>query len=221
MDKFLSTRALSAIAVSGGFCPPLLNGFEAGENCREATEAAFNQIARNPKIKTVVLVAQWANYTKGFRGNGKPQSWKDYDGKASTPNENIIVFRRSFLKTLEFLEKNNKEVVLVYPVPEFPQAANFFVSKQVLHNGLSLNSAISALQTISMVSYLERNKEVFGLFDEIKGRVKELEVEQFFCRNQICSQSFDGMLLYSDTNHLNFTGAKMLVPEIFRLVDID
>jgi peptidoglycan/LPS O-acetylase OafA/YrhL len=221
MDKFLSSRALSALAVSGGFCAPLLNGFEAGENCREATEAAFNHIARDPKIRTVVLVAQWANYTKGFRGNGKPQSWKDYDGKASTPNENVIIFRRSFLKTLEFLEKNNKEVVLIYPVPEFPQAANLFVSKQVLHNGLSLSSAASRLPTISMKQYLERNEEVFGLFNEIKGRVKELEVEQFFCRDQICHQSFDGMLLYSDTNHLNFNGAKMLVPEIFRLLGID
>jgi len=221
MDSFLSQRSISAFAVSGGFCAPLLNGFDAGENCREATEAAFSQIVKNPKVRTVILIAEWANYTKGFRDNDTPQAWKDYDGKASTPSENVVVFRRSFLKTLEFLEKHNKEVVLVYPVPEFPLPANNFVAKQVLLKGLSLSSAASLLPTISTNSYLERNAEVFAVFNEVKGTVKELEVEHFFCRNQQCFQFFDGVPLYSDTNHLNITGAKMLVPEIFRLVGID
>ncbi|HEY3487844.1 MAG TPA: SGNH hydrolase domain-containing protein, partial [Gammaproteobacteria bacterium] len=214
-DEYLRNKSISAMTLSGAFCAPLLNGFEAAENCKDATKAAFDQIIKNQNIRTIVLVAEWANYTKGFRDNDKPKSWKDSDGEAPSPSENVNVFRRSLAKTLELLERHNKKVVIVHPVPEFPQAANNFIGRQLLWN-VPISFAISKLPSISVKMYHERNSEVFSVFNEFKDKAQFFEVEGIFCEDKVCLQSNGDLPLYSDTNHLNYLGAKLLFDDLFR-----
>lgn len=220
-DAYLRGKHTSVLAVSGGYCAPLLNGFSAAENCKESVRLSFDHIVNNPEIKQVVLFASWAIYTKGFRDNEKPSTWRDDEGKASNPKENVEVFRRSFLKTLDFLGRHNKDVVIVFPVPEFPKNANQFIGRQMLFNDVSISAAADMLPMIPIEDYYARNSEVFDIFGEVGNRVRFLEVQGMFCRNEFCSQSLNGVSLYSDTNHLNFNGAKILVPELIRFVQGD
>ena len=62
---YLATIDKSAIAVSGGFCAPLLNGFEAGEDCKEAIHIALNHAIASEEIETIVLAAEWQIIQRG------------------------------------------------------------------------------------------------------------------------------------------------------------
>ena len=44
-----------------------MNGFKAGDNCTEIIEEAIKYSIENDDIETIVLAAEWANYTTGYR----------------------------------------------------------------------------------------------------------------------------------------------------------
>jgi len=216
-DEYFKSMSISALAVTGELCAPLINGFELSKHCKEVMSAAFKKIIDNPKIKTVILVARWNIYETGL-SDKKKSSLQDNEGRATTPNENITIFRRSLYKTLEILEKNNKKIVIVYNVPEFDMHAYNFIRKQHLFNDVPIATAAGMLPKITIQKYHTQNYGVFSVFNEVKDRVRFFEVERIFCPEQVCEQSSNGLPLYSDTNHLNMIGAKMLVPELFNFI---
>ena len=157
---YLATIDKSAIAVSGGFCAPLLNGFEAGEDCKEAIHIALNHAIASEEIETIVLAAEWANYSTGYREDNPPKMWRDDQGIAKNSSENAEIFKRSFSLTFDTLSKSGKNIIIVYPVPEFKQHSYNWIGKQVLFNDIpNVNAAASTLPTISMLDYKKRNKE--------------------------------------------------------------
>ena len=107
-DQALKKRNISAIAQSGGYCAPLLNGFDAGNYCTNDLEIAFNYIINEKDIEVVVLAAEWGLYTSGFRENDPPGLWVDNLGKAQKPTDNKIIFERSFKETIASLAAANK-----------------------------------------------------------------------------------------------------------------
>jgi peptidoglycan/LPS O-acetylase OafA/YrhL len=105
-------------AFSGGWCAPLLNGFDSSVNagrdsdCRDTTKAAFDQIIKTKEIRAVFLVAEWANYSKGYRDDGVPQLYSDDMGKAKTLTENNLILNRSLLAAIGALKNAKKKFIL-------------------------------------------------------------------------------------------------------------
>ena len=122
-----------------------------------------------------------------------------------------------FIPIISWLS-NNKKIVIVYNVPEFDMHAYNFIRKQHLFNDVPIATAAGMLQKITIQKYHTQNYGVFSVFNEVKDRVRFFEVERIFCPEQVCEQSSNGLPLYSDTNHLNMIGAKMLVPELFNFI---
>ncbi len=214
---YLATIDKSAIAVSGGFCAPLLNGFEAGEDCKEAIHIALNHAIASEEIETIVLAAEWANYSTGYREDNPPKMWRDDQGIAKNSSENAEIFKRSFSLTFDTLSKSGKNIIIVYPVPEFKQHSYNWIGKQVLFNDIpNVNAAASTLPTISMLDYKKRNKDIFEVFERYSSpNIIYFPVNDLFCSEQQCSQ-FDASdnVLYSDSNHLNYDGASLVIKKI-------
>lgn len=215
-DEYLKKRNIGALAVSGGFCAPLLNEFETWEGCRRTHELTYDRIIRDQKITKVILVAEWANYTKGYRGDEMPQLWRDRHGAAAKPSENADVFARSFRVTIQRLIDANKKVLVVHPVPEFNYGAYRWLGLQVLTgNYKNVSGAVYSLPRLTLTQYRERNSEVFEVFRENSSGVSYLSVADLFCDQHECRQFGSRQeVLYSDFNHVNFHGAQLIVEKI-------
>ena len=216
-DDYLSDAGTSAIAVSGGYCAPLLNGFEAEKGCADVMSSAFESILENPDVDTIIMLAEWAIYTEGFRDHDTPRKVRDNDGRASVVSDNATVLARSMNETIASIESAGKNVILVLPVPEFEQRANDFVEKAVfLGYAESINQAVSLLPSLDQAEYRRRNHRVFPLLEQYGNKVTLLPVQHLFCEAGSCRQYDDGKkLLFSDSNHVNYYGAELIVNEIF------
>ena len=228
INTYKAKTPFSFYAVSGGFCAPLLNDFSldryASRDCVDTTREAFKQIVASEKVKDVVLVAEWASYTKGYRDSGNgikiPAALAtDSEGSAKSYFSNKYVFERSLLKTIQTLKDSGKHVIIVKSVPEFKQQVIPTISKLIWH-GKSIEDIYLLAPYIGVDEYRKRNAEVFDIFDKLNG-VTFVEPEKIFCNEGKCqSVARDGSILYSDTNHLTELGAKPLVNVIMKQLDM-
>jgi peptidoglycan/LPS O-acetylase OafA/YrhL len=204
-------------AFSGGFCAPLLDyklSLYQSKDCVETTLQAFKQIIKSPDIKYVVLAAQWANYTKGYReetGGVKNIAGLASDSSATSkmPSDNKAIFERTLLNTIQALKAAGKIIIVVKPVPDFKQNVIPAVSKQLM-----FATGTIRYPTRSLRDYNERNMEVLEIFGRLKD-VSVVETKNLFCSEIECvSVGPEGNILFSDTNHVTEFGAKLIAKEI-------
>lgn len=217
LGKYHAARPFSFYAVSGGFCAPLLHFRYVGNtitDCEETTAAALQQVTGSPTITTVVLFAEWANYTKGYRddGTGKIRAsglMADEVGAAKTPAENPAVFERSLRRTVDALLRAGKRVLIIKSVPEFHRRVFDSVAKEIIYGVDTVD-----YPQISLSSYNQRNQEVLAAFSRLHG-VEFIDPTDLFCSSIVCS-SVDARkrILFSDTNHVNEYGADLIAGEL-------
>lgn len=222
INEHEASKSSRFFAISGGFCVPILDFHLSRyqpQDCVARTAAAYEQIIKTETIKDVVLVAQWATYTKGFRddGNGrkKPAALaSDTVGEATHPTENKVVFDRALSRSVRRLQNAGKNVIIVKPVPEFGQLVMDTITKQVLFGDASRHGPI-----ISTADYYARNEEVLDSFSRLKG-VHFIETSRLFCHENNCfSTDRNNQPLYNDTNHVTEYGAQMLAYEIMKKIN--
>jgi peptidoglycan/LPS O-acetylase OafA/YrhL len=214
LDRVLKDKELAAWVFQGGFCPPLLNGFETSKYCARKTKAAFETILNNKEISIVILVAEWANYTKGYRGSDPARTWLDGMGAAKNPLDNPRIFSRSLDVTVARLLTEGKRVLIVEPVPEFHHSTYDYIRRSLLA-GNTRDEAYRKVPAIPMSAYRERNDEVFDAFYKLNEKVNFIEVASAFCDSFVCSPiSNDKLPMFSDFNHVNYYGATKVVDKI-------
>ncbi|MEE3189864.1 MAG: SGNH hydrolase domain-containing protein, partial [Pseudomonadota bacterium] len=179
--------------------------------------SAFESILENPDVDTVIMLAEWAIYTEGFRDNDTPRKVRDNEGRASLVSDNATVLERSMEETMASIESAGKNIILVFPVPEFEQRANDFVEKAMfLGYAESIDQAVSLLPALDQAEYRLRNHRVLPLLEQYENKVTLLPVQHLFCEAGSCRQYDENKrLLFSDSNHVNYYGAERVVNEIF------
>ena len=81
-------------------------------SCRVYINESLSKIINDPDIKIVILHAEWANYTKGFRWNDPGVAlYTDSLTISASLIENTNVIRRGLHRTIEALHKANKTVI--------------------------------------------------------------------------------------------------------------
>lgn len=221
LEKNAIKEGFSFLAISGGWCVPILNGFNTRSNagrdsdCVGTTRAAFDRVLEDSDINDVVLVAEWANYTRGNRNNDAPRLYEDLIGAAKTPLDNAILFDRSLKLTVDRMANAGKNIFIVEPTPEFNRPVLAQMQKVFLVKGVSDRSKISDYSPkISFFEYAERNREVFSAFQSIRN-VNYISVKEIFCSVLECiSATPGGDLLFSDTNHVTNYGAVLIANKI-------
>ncbi len=218
----VSNEPVRFFAISGGFCVPILN-FHLNRyqprDCVARTAAAYEQIIKTETIKDVILVAQWATYTKGFRddGNGRknqPALASDMIGEATHPERNRAVFDRALARSVRLLQSAGKNVIIVKPVPEFPQLVMDTIAKHALFSNVSRHGPI-----ISTADYYARNREVLDSFSRLAG-VDFIETSSLFCHEVNCfSADHNNRPYYSDTNHVTEYGARMVARAVIKKIN--
>ena len=221
VEKWTSKKLFAGYALSNGFCAPLID-FNMDKyqaiGCSSKNTNSFKKIIETKSIKYVVLVAEWANYTKGYRNEGDGAIKEiglasDNFNKAKNQSENKIIFQRSLQKTIQNLIDANKKVIIIEPTPEFE--VNVFSS--VAKNYLFGNKKIQFPQ-IPIKDYEDRNHEVLEVFNQLKN-VKLIETKNIFCKENKCnSVNSENKILFSDTNHVTEYGGNMIINELMPLI---
>ncbi len=214
-------QEFSLYAISGGFCAPMLNfrlnQLQAGD-CVDTTVQAIRHIVKNPAVTDVVLVAQWADYTQGYRDDGfgkriVPALASDKLGQARFPDENKVIFERTLRRTVTTLQDAGKHVIVVKPTPEFARPV-----LPTLMKIRQFSESLSYIPRIRAQDYNRRNAEVLDVFGQLQG-VTFVETKDLFCSAGICSSvDSEGRPLFSDTNHVTEFGADRIAQALLPIL---
>ncbi len=218
LDKTLRKNNKAMIVFAQPWCPPLIDfatdDIKKNPFCRDYMGEAFDYIKNSTSIKTVVLVAEWANYTKGLRGDRKTVSYyTDSHSKEKSLKENSLAFIRSLKRTRDILFKTNKGTILVTSVPEYNLDIPRTLSKLRL---FGLANELRVEDKVDLAKYQERNKEVITSFEaaSIKTWALVIDAYKVLCKEEYCSYMIDNKAFYMDANHLSYEGSKLFVREI-------
>lgn len=191
-------------------CPPLDGVInrkdEIGQRCMKFRNEMLALIEGSPAIQNVVLIARWAAFAEGTR-YGKddigPKPLLIDELHQSTGNHNV--FAAGLERTVERLRRANKQVYIVFSVPEVGwnvprvSARNVFVS-----NDMDIRP--------KMRDFSNRNIYVSEIIDRLvsKQGVKVIKPEFVLCTSGYCSITINGKSLYYDDNHLSVFGAEFI-----------
>lgn len=190
-------------------CAPILglkriNDSQRSKNC-EKFNTLNNEIIVAKNIKNIILLANWPSYTNsGEFNNGEGGIDKefviyDYNNKKN--------FKYFFEKQLEIFKNSKSKIYLIFPIPE----AGWDVKR--LDDRMKSRNMEKDEISISFEKYLERNKEIHSIFENVNDEnIKKIYSYKFFCLSFIkdrCVNKFENKLLYRDKDHLSHYGSEL------------
>ena len=111
------------------------------------------------------------------------------------------------------LEGVGVPLLLVHPMPEFPQAAQSCTTIRIITDGCA---STVARQTVR--SRLARAKQAEQAAIAVSRNAWALDFEDEICTGERCSTSRDGTILYRDGSHLSIDGALRLTDDFYRAI---
>jgi hypothetical protein len=104
-------------------------------------------------------------------------------------------------------------LILLYPIPEVGWVVPKSLHVAKLQNMLIENSFLSTDYSL----FKSRNAAVYRIFDQIKGDLTRIKVEEYFCDTYVsnrCVSQLNGVPLYYDDDHLSDFGTSFIIPKI-------
>ena len=218
LHETLGASGRSALMFSGNWCAPLVNFAtrvpRKDRDCVGRTNAAIDRIIAGDTIETVLLVAQWSNYTTGTRAGDAEAAAYTYTpampitGWNGDPGHNPGHFDKALHATLGRLDAAGKSVVILLPVPDYAVSVPHAAARIRLL-GLSHGMLDRMLQ-----DHLSRHAVALSILEAARS---EFDIDLFdpaavFCDRDRCSPlDFAGRPFYEDANHLGYAGAQRLV----------
>lgn len=218
LSKQLGTLKKSMHLYDGSWCAPLMDFGTSHPSkrpeCRQYMEDAFKQVIENKDIATVILVAEWSNYTTGQRwGDDGVAFYTDSFSKETSHPENIATVERAFNRTISALQAANKTIVIVKSTPEYSAMVPKYLAKNYLYNG-ELNMG---QYTVNASTYAQRNMAIERIFQKLNHPdIQFTDTFSIFCPTSVCEVANERGAFYSDSNHLSLLGSARLVPFIIR-----
>lgn len=211
--------SLRVMQRSQAACPPLLGAIPY-ENGRFNTACVdFNKkmhaLIRGQAAqgaKGIVLAGRWLSYLydplqSTPAGKGVvPRILVDEGGHLETDSQKVLqVFERALNRTVGELVAQNLRVLLVAPVPQMP----FRAPECLVRRSVSACSAPADRFREQRYPVME----VFGrLVARYPDRVRVADPAATICQGKLCSPMKNGIVLYSDDNHLTASAAERLYP---------
>lgn len=185
-------------------CPPLENldsDWQRRDFCSlhlGKTLQSINQF----EVDTVFLVARWAAYISSSPAQDRRWDWLLL--RTSRPAEERAA---SAARKDAFARFANRRVVVLFSTPEMGA---------IVPNALALTMRFGVeMPVMRQDAYDERQKHVREFFAEVvaeNANVEVLEPASILCATGICQSTLNGNALYSDTNHLTESGARLIAP---------
>ena len=197
IDEIFLDKNKGALLVPLAACPPFFDiifsgtKFQKNQACVKRSKDLEDFLKTNKHIKNVVLVGIWPSYFRGWNS-----FTVEIEGIGRLKNE--LAAKEALLNTVEKINKLNKNVILLGPVPVYEQSvplahANALIQKSKFNEG-TLKSQIE-LNSI-FYDYVNKNEKQLKFIDPLK----------WSCKLK-CTTLVNGQSIYHDSNHLNRKGS--------------
>ena len=214
LDDALATRHMAFELYAGRWCAPLLewkatrNGVN--EECAEGMTNAIEDILNDDSIELVILSAEWANYTRGYRFESQVTTFSYAENENYSQENNPMQFEQAFLSTSDTLSGGGKQILVIEPVPEYEYRVPNALAKRFLLKGEAVT------EPLELANYFERNREFFEVLGKADSHgVQVIRVYDDFCDDTECvPYTANGLPLYHDGNHLSELGLTYILDEI-------
>lgn len=192
---------------------PVMAGFTFTNNrtdeCNSFLKQRFNELATKYKNVPLLVINRYSIYVNAEKGS---VSYLNFDNKNNlSKGEYLNLFSKNYTNTMCELSKN-RPVYILKPIPEM----SIDVPKYLYFQSIFTNSVNDI--GLPLEKYENDYKFITDLMDETKKQcnIHLLDPKPYLCsNNKECKGSIDGKPLYSDDNHLNISGGKLLTP-LFR-----
>jgi len=206
-------------------CPPINNlpirAELFSDECTKFKKEAFTYILENPDLSAVFLSARWTWYFEGKpfakdakelrfhqadwlpNGQKSPQGYTTMDAwKAEMSN--------AFARTVAAIKEKGKDVYIFEPIPEMHKNVPVYLAKNAWYE-----REIEPV-TSSFTQYIDYNSYVLQLLKKLEsqGLTAIIASSGALCgrdANGLCFGHVEDKTYYYDSNHLNNTGAKLLL----------
>jgi hypothetical protein len=220
-SEILKKKEKSIVVYSQSWGVPLLdvgtNTDGKRRNNRLFMSNAFNAISNNSDINTVILVAEWANYTDGRRyGDTKTSYYTDKMSKTTSIDENVKVFERGLERTLDMFRRRGIKIIVVGSVPEYDLRVPEYLGKLYRFSG---GTNIPKEYSITYREYEKRNVNVLNAFKNanVYNRAKYVDSFDLFYNGTFCEYiDNDNNVFYQDGSHLTYIGSKGIVNAVVK-----
>lgn len=199
---------------------PMLKGVQytdfGMESANEKSCASYVEQVLNKKVfNTVVIMNRLPYYFYGPNELAKERFWNRpvLFLAGDTPEYNFSdnyrnKLKSNYIQTVCKIKAKSKKVFITRPIPEMA----IHTSNLLIRNVLFHKERQDIRQ--SVLDYKKRNQFIWEMQDEAKAQcgVEILDPTQYLCDDNFCYASKDGYPYYSDNNHLNFLGNKLITP---------
>lgn len=202
---YADAHAQRTIVATQGACPPLLDvtlyGRSRNVTCRGINDKVLSR-AKQPDIRRIVMTARWALYSEGV-----PTDQVDGGIVRVTPkgNDNGAAFEALLETTVKRVSELGREIIIIGPVPE-----HVFDVRVAIAGHRVWGTPLPTDTSMDRFRQLERR--VMPILERLARlpNVKVLYPHEYLCSHETCAYSRNGEPLYSDSNHLNVAGTRML-----------
>lgn len=198
-----------ALMVAYGGCPPVTIPMKLPGtvvNCEGKNRERLAQIARDSRIRTVIIAARWSFYFERTPFEDPEVGVDHRPRNAAVTAEMNATLRPAIRQTVFSLLQAGKHVLLVYPVPE----AGFNVVNQKLKSW-TIGKANAPL-SVSFAAFSQRSLNSYDALDDVGTHPKLTRIypARRLCntilRNR-CILAEKNRVYYFDDNHLTKEGA--------------
>ena len=221
MPCTLAIVAFSPVAAGG--CNPLrhvesFDFFGGSRGCQPQLDDTYTWAAQDPSVKVVVIVARWASRVGRATGFGRVEdagpmlargAYVFKDGQLRV-TDNDQIFTLGLQATLDVLERAGKKVVFLHQVPEFGFYPPFCGQRPVPITGWI--GRVSCTLPQGLVN--ARQAAYRRLLEPIEAQHTRLAVVDplpLLCDGAQCTMiGGEGQFLYSDDDHLNLEGGRLV-----------
>ncbi len=213
-EELALDHGVAGLYASHGGCVPLI-GVDRRDKlgspgCAGFNSAVSNLLEKTPNIRSIILVGRWAEYYEvhRYKPDVPPLTLVD-TVRAVRGDTNEEVFKRGLERTLAFLEKKGRDIVIVGQVPDLSfDAPRHLAIQALLGHQLTESFALS--------NYLMRQRDVMDLIESMRSLFgfEVLYPHRALCNEKYCAIRMKDVLLYRDSTHLTVAGSH-LVKRIF------
>lgn len=225
-DYFSAKGKGLAMYGGGNLCPPLLHVVtktsreeaERVRNCLLKTTDSLKEIISNPNIKEVVMISRGPLYTtsNGFgdaERNTYGQLVLHFSNEPQGLRTNSDVFFGALATTLDSLLSAGKGVTYLHDYPELG-----FDIKRCVSRSLSLSNKDEPSCAVPRNQFDERNREFKVQVKKIldaRPAIKVVDLADALCDSEYCYGGKDGVLYYTDDDHLSHRGSAFVVQRLW------
>jgi peptidoglycan/LPS O-acetylase OafA/YrhL len=212
-----------AVFGGGGGCPPLLNVISKSNKSADTNECIskitkpLKIIISDPSIKEVVLASRGPLYTSS-NGFGSVENYGEwvlhYDNEEQGIRSNSDVFFGALGTTFDALTSSGKKVTYLIDVPEL----GFDIKSCLSLRPITITAKVKDPCAILRSEYDDRTRDFRERLAEVlesHPSVNVVDLSEALCDEKFCYGSSDGVLLYTDDDHLSQRGSEYVVRRLW------